>query len=54
MLCNNFTLFFHELSGHRIDQIEDNRKYGEGTVDTESQPPNEILIGTMLEILKHQ
>lgn len=54
MLCDHLALLLHQLCGHRVDQIERNREHGEGTIDAQRQPPDQLFVFAMSKILEHQ
>lgn len=54
MLCDHLALLLHQLRRHSVDQVEGNREDGEGTVNTQCQPPNQLLVLPMPEVLEHQ
>lgn len=54
MLCDHLALLLHQLRCHSVDQIEGNGEDSEGAVDAQGEPPDQLLILTMTEILQHQ
>lgn len=54
VLGDLLALLLHQLGRHRVDQIEDDGEDGEGTVDAQCQPPDELFVLPVPEVLQHQ
>jgi len=54
VLGDHLALLLHQLGSDRVDQVEHNGEDGEGTVDAQGQPPDELLVLPVPEVLQHQ
>lgn len=54
MLCDHLALLLHQLRRHRVDQIEGDRKNGKGAIDAKCEPPDQLFVLAMPEVLEHQ
>lgn len=54
MLCDHLALLLHQLRCHGVDQIEGNGEDSEGAVDAQGEPPDQLFVLAMTEVLEHQ
>lgn len=54
MLCDHLALLLHQLRCHSVDQIEGNGEDGEGAIDAQGEPPDQLFVLAMPEVLEHQ